>query len=472
MGIVKEPTDAAEFLANQNPLVNTVKLIITEHKLEVIIAGAADLNGIFRGERIPATRFILNPLASVAISDAFWVVDPETELEPKEPGYEGWWPSWDLGFGDVMVLPDLSTFRIVPWLDRTGLVLCDHFLPDGKPIEIAPRRLLRHVVERAAPIGQPAFAAELEFFLYNETPKSLAAKGYRAQSLEPVTIWPEPYGIYTGTVAEQVLRPLTRHLEAFGLPVECWNPEGGAGQFEINTRFSPLPEAADHAFLFKHAVREIAFQHGMTATFMAKPLPGFGSSCHVHQSIWADGVNLLWDSDATDRLSETAKHYIGGLVSSLRDFTLLFAPNVNSYKRMMPESAAGTTATWGYENRTTGLRVLHEDAAGCRIENRVAGADANPYLVMAACLAGGMWGIDERIAPPEPIKGNAYGNHSLALLPTSLEQAIAAFESSIVAKKYLGEEFVAFYAATRKWELEQFRANITDWEIKRYLPFV
>jgi glutamine synthetase len=464
--------DAQEFLSRQEPLVDDVKRAIAEHGLEVIIAGAADLNGTFRGKRVPAVRFLEHPLASVAVSDYFWAMDTEETVIPREVGYTGWWPSWEQGFGDVAVFPDLSTFRVVPWLDRTGLVLCEHFFLDGRAIDVAPRRVLRRVVERAASFGTPKLAAELEFFLYRESEESLEQKGHRAQLLQPLTIRLGAYGIYRGTTDEHVIRPLARHLEAFGIPVEYWNPEGGAGQYEVNMAHSELPDAADRAFLFKHAVKEIASQHGLMATFMAKTLPGFGSSCHIHQSVWADGHNLLWDGSSKDRLSELALRYIGGQVASLPDFTLMLAPNVNSYKRLIADSAAGTTATWGYENRTTGLRVIRDDATSCRIENRVPGGDVNPYLAMAACLAGGLYGLENEVAAPSPVEGNAYRDESMTPLPSSMEQAISAFESSSIAKDYLGDEFVRFYAATRKWELDQFRANVTDWEIKRYLQFL
>ena len=464
--------DDQEFLSRQKPLVDEVRRVTAEHGLEVIIAGAADLNGIFRGKRVPAVRFCEHPLASVAVSDYFWAMDTEEAVVPKEAGYSGWWPSWDQGFGDVAVFPDLSTFRVVPWLDRTGLVLCEHFFLDGRAIEVAPRRVLNRMVDRAASVGTPKFAAELEFFLYRESEESLEQKGHRTQLLQPLTIRLGAYGIYRGTTDEHIIRPLAKNLETFGIPIEYWNPEGGAGQYEVNMQFSELPEAADRAFLFKHAVKEIASQHGLMATFMAKTLPGFGSSCHIHQSVWEGSHNLLWDAPSESRLSQLGLRYIGGQVTTLPDFTLLLAPNINSYKRLIADSAAGTTASWGYENRTTGLRVLHDDEVSCRVENRVPGGDVNPYLAMAACLAGGLYGVENELAASNPVEGSAYQDSSLPQLPNSLEQAILAFESSSITKEYLGDEFVRYYAANRRWELEQFRANVTDWEIRRYLQFL
>ena len=220
-------------------------------------------------------------------------------------------------------------------------------------------------------------------------------------------------------------------------------------------------------------MKEIAAAHEMTATFMAKTLPGFGSSCHVHQSLWSpDGRNLCWEAGAPGHVSELLRHYVGGQLAVLQELTLLFAPNLNSYKRFGVESAAGTTASWGFENRTCGLRVINEGEEATRVENRVPGGDVNPYLAMAGCIAGGLYGIENGIKPPEPYTGNAYRDPSLPHVPASLEEAIGRFEQSEIANEYLGESFVRFYAATRRWELEQFRASVTDWEIKRYLPFV
>jgi len=392
----------------------------------------------------------------------------------RQRGFDDWWPSWDLGFADVQPIPDLSTLRIVPWLDKTASVLCEHFFLDGRPIEIAPRHVLRRVIDRMEGKGLVSkMAAELEFFLFKENEESLVEKRYAAEALTPMNIRLGAYGIFRGTTDEHILRPLTKHLEDYGLSIAYWNPEGGAGQQEVNLVYCELLEAADRAFLFKHAVKEIAASHDLMATFMAKTLPGFGSSCHIHQSLWADdGSSHFWDESDPGHISETMKHYIGGQMETLADFTLLFAPNVNSYKRMAPESAAGTTVSWGFENRTCGLRVINEDEHAVRLENRVPGGDVNPYLAMAGCIAGGLYGIENKIKPPEPIVGNAYRDPSVALLPLSLEDAIDRFESSEIAKEYLGEQFVSFYAATRRWELDQFRAAITDWEIRRYLPFV
>ena len=460
------------FLARQRPLVDQTRRTLQESGIEVVVAGSSDLNGIFRGKRVPAARFVEHPLNPVHVSDFFWAIDSEENVMEREAGYPGWWPSWDLGFGDVLPIPDLATLRIAPWLDRTAVVLCEHFFHDGSPVEIAPRLLLRRLVDRAAERGLlPKFAAELEFFLFKEDEASLEESGHRSAALKPLNLRLGAYSIFRGTTDEHVMRPLTRHLEQYGIPVEYWNPEGGAGQQEVNLLYCDLLEAADRAFLFKHAVKEMAASQDLLATFMAKTLPGWGSSCHIHQSLWSGDRNLCWEEDAPGHISDIALSYIGGQVATLQEMTLLFAPTLNSYKRFQPDAGAGTTASWGFENRTCGVRVINENADGMRVENRVPGGDVNPYLAMAGCIAGGLYGIENGIKPPDPITHNAYHDASIPAVPTSLERAIEAFEASEVAAEYLGAEFVRFFAATRRWELEQFRAAVTDWEVRRYLQF-
>jgi len=467
-------TSAGHEPAADPALVDRVRRAIADHDVEVVIAGTADLNGLFRGKRVPAARFVEHPTHPVHVSDYFWIMDTEENVMPPEVVSHGWWPSWETGFGDVLPIPQLETFRIAPWLERTAVVLTEHRFRDGRIIEFAPREMLRRLVDRAERQGVFAkLAAELEFSLYRESEDSLQEKGYRSDLLVPLNPRLGAYSIYRGSTDEHVIRPLARDLEEFGIPIEYWNPEGAAGQYEVNIVYTDVLEAADRAFLFKHAVKEIAQQHGLIASFMAKVLPGFGQSCHVHASIWSeDGEPLMWDEVADDHLSQTARHAVGGSLATLRDFTLLFCPNINSYKRLGPDPAAGSTVSWGIENRTAGLRMLTDDPQGCRIENRVPGGDANPYLVMAGVLAGMLHGIDNKIEPPEPHQGNAARDPAVQSIPMSLEAAVDAFESSDAAKEYLGPEFVRVFAATRRWELEWFRSGVTDWEIRRYLQFL
>jgi glutamine synthetase len=255
------------------------------------------------------------------------------------------------------------------------------------------------------------------------------------------------------------------------VPIAAWSPEGGPGQYELNLGPLDALEAADQGFLFKQAVKEVCALQGLLGTFMPKLDPmGYGSSLHVHQSLWdAEGAPTGRAEGEPHGISAQFRAYVAGMLATLRDFAVLFLPTLNSYKRLQPESAAGTTRSWGYDNKTMSLRVLTHEPRATRVEHRVPGADANVYLALAAMIAGGVHGVEQNLELPAPNTGNAYADAELELLPGTLDEAIEAFEGSAVARAQLGDEFVDYYAATRRWELEQFRAHVTDWELRRYL---
>jgi glutamine synthetase len=440
---------------------------IPDEHIETVIAGGCDLNGVFRGKFIPAARFQHDPAAPIPFCDVIYVFDPQEALISPPASVGGWWPRMDTGFGDFHALPDLSTFRKVPWLVDTAMVLCDHHHLDGSPIEVSPRQVLAHCVEEAETQGLvPRMAAELEFFLFQKPDTD-------GTLLRPVRTRSATYGVSRGSRDEELIGAIRRHVAEFGIPVESSMPEAGSGQYEINLAYSELPLTADRAFLYKHAVKEIADRHGLIASFMAKPMAGFGSSCHLHQSLWSPaGQNLFSDPGSPHGLSALAGSFIAGQLATMAELACLYAPTMNSYKRLVTDSAAPTTVSWGIENRTTALRLVGTSPESLRIENRCPGADVNVYLAMAAALAGGLYGIERQLALPEPVAGNAYADATLEALPTSLEAAVSRFEGSEAAKQFLGASFVEFYAATRRWEVEQFRAQPTDWEISRYLEVV
>ncbi|MFD9624027.1 glutamine synthetase family protein [Streptomyces virginiae] len=442
---------------------------IQSNNLDTIIVGGSDINGIFRGKRLPAERFIANPYEPVRFADYFIALDPSQHLIPPPPDFDGWWPDWSRGFGDIEAVPDLSTFRVAAWLPRTGVVLCDYRHIGGAPLVHTPRQVLRRVLEIAEQLGVVAkMGPELEFYLLRDDP----ADSRTRNSAEVRSMLPNSsvYGVLRGTLDEPVLQPLRHHLERSRISVDRCEPEGGPGQWEINLRYDDALEAADRAFLFKQALKEFSASKQLSVTFMAKPFSGeFGSSFHVHQSIWSIlGDPLFLETSAPGGLSKAALHYIGGALDTLADFTCLFAPTVNSYKRLTPYSAAGTTATWGHENRTAGIRSVMGVEGLPRIELRTPGADANPYLVLAGALAGGLHGMKEEILPPGETRGDAYESRR-HVLPHTLETAADAFAESAVAKEYFGEEFVRYFSHTRKWEARQFYSSVTDWEIGRYL---
>ena len=265
---------------------------------------------------------------------------------------------------------------------------------------------------------------------------------------------------------------MRRQLALAGLPVEACNPETGPGQFELNIRYDNALKAADDAFVYKHSVKEIAAQHGLMASFMAKPRRDWaGSSCHVHQSLWApdDGPNVFFDHERGHGLSQAGRYYAGGLLATMREFTALFAPTPNSYKRFTPYSWAGTSVSWSYENRSTGIRAIAEGPAQARLEHRLPGADTNPYIVVAACLAGGLHGIEQKIEPPPAYEGDAYATSRFESVPASLEDAVRLLEGSTVAREMLGEDFVRHYAVMKWFEAEKYRQQVSEWEIRRYV---
>lgn len=438
-----------------------------------VLVGGCDINGIFRAKFVPGDRFVADPGAAVHFADVFGIMDVQDDFMPRPEGFVGWWPTWDEGFGDLEAVPDLSTVTPAPWLDGSAIVLCDYVDLEGKRIEAMPRNVLGRVVSRIESAGlTPKMAPELEFMLFRETADSAAAKGYR--DLTPVVARPSAYGGARVASDLTLLAPIEEALAASGIELEATMAEAGPGQYELNLTPHTALRAADEAFLFKFVVKQVAEQNGLLASFFPKfSAGGFGSSFHVHQSLWNDdGTNVFYDPTSDDGLSTTARQYIAGLVACAREFTAVFAPFVTSYKRFEPESAAGSALTWSIQSKSVAVRAVPAGPGGTRVEHRTPGADANPYLTLAAMIAAGHWGIENDIDPGAPYQGNAYADPSVAVPPASMEEAIGLFEQSEVANKAFGEATVAYYAATRRWEWEQFRAAFTDWEFRRYLPVV
>lgn len=438
-----------------------------------VLVGGSDINGIFRAKFVPAARFAADPGAPVHFADVFTIMDVEDNFMPRPDGYTGWWPTWDEGFGDLEAAPDLSTVTAAPWLEGSAIVLCDYTDLDGKPIESLPRNVLRRVVAQVESAGfSPLMAPELEFMLFRETPDSAAAKGYR--DLDAVVARPSAYGGARVASDLPLLSPIEEALAASGIELEATMAEAGPGQYELNLTPQIALRAADQAFLFKFVVKQVSEQNGLLATFFPKfSAGGFGSSFHVHQSLWdGSGRNVFHDPKDADGLSTTARQYIAGLVSCAREFTAVFAPFVTSYKRFEPESAAGSALTWSVQSKSVAIRAVPGGPRATRVEHRTPGSDANPYLTLAAMLAAGQWGIENDLDPGAPYRGNAYADPGVAVPPASMEEAIDLFEQSEVANKAFGESAVSYYAATRRWEWEQFRSAFTDWEFRRYLPVV
>jgi glutamine synthetase len=352
-------------------------------------------------------------------------------------------------------------------------MLCDWLLPDaGGPVPISPRAVLARVVERARGMGyEPLSALELEFYLLRE--KAGTAHDKRAAELVPLQERPSTYGVVLGSMQEDIGSLIRNLMLDYGLPVEACNPETGPGQFEMTLRYGPSLVSSDDAFLFKSGVKEVAAQHDLLATFMAKPSSSWaGNSCHVHISLRdMQDRGVFFDPEEPEQLSVTMRHFAGGVLSTMRELTALMAPTPNSYRRYVPYSWAGTTATWGIDNRSAGLRVIREGERGTRLEHRQAGGDANPYIATAAVLAGGLHGIANRIEPRELSFVDVYSgpDDEATRLPHDLGEAVTLLERSRAARDWFGDDFVDHYVLMKRAELEAQSVAVTDWEVARYL---
>jgi glutamine synthetase len=457
-------TPTAEF----DVLRSGVEGLIEAGRLDTVGVGAGDFNGIFRGKYLPAEKFLAEIESPMAIGDMVFVLDPAEGVTIDGPDH-GWWPVSERGFREMRCIPVPESFRLVPWRDRTAIVLADFTFNDGAAVEAAPRRVLQRVIDRARSMGlDPMAGYELEFFVFRETLDTVARKGYR--DLTPFASRRQAWSMLQGRAEEGLARTLREGLDGFGIPVETWLVEGGHGQYEINVPYSDALQSADRALLHRFAIKELAEREGLLATFMARP-PGsvYGSSMHLHHSLWRqDGTNALYDAEGDASLSDLARHFIAGQLACQRELACLFAPNVNSYKRLVPGLSSGPNATWGFENWSTAVRVIAASASATRIEFRTAGADADPYLAIAASLAAGLHGIEQRLEPP-PVTRGLGDDVDAQRVPGSLGEAIVALDGSAVARDFFGDHFVDVYLATRRGELEAFQNVVSDWEGERYL---
>lgn len=444
-----------------------VHRFITENSIDTVKLGGVDIDGLWRGKRVPATYFADTVAVSgTRASNIVFGWDLQDNLIP-DLDYTG----WRTGYRDLVLKPDLTTLAVVPWERATASVMCDFEEPDGSPVLVSPRYILRRVLDLAEELGYCVKVGyELEFSLFAESAESLHEKGFARP--RPILPGSHTYSLYRSSLTEHILGDIRRHMLSYGIEVEGSFHEWGPGQIEVNLHYADARLAADQAVLYRNAVKEVCAQHGVLASFMARPTwEGPGNSGHVHQSIWdRDGRNALYDGE--QGLSQTGRHYIGGLLELLPALTLLCCPFPNSYKRRTEDSFTGTTSSWGYDNRTAALRLIVGTEHSTRIESRLAGSDANPMLVVAACVLGGMHGIREKSEPPDAVAGSAYERRDLPLLPANLRDAIDAFERSEVIREALGNEFVDHYAATRRWEQSCSERMVSDWERSRYLEML
>ena len=458
-----------------------ISQLIEQHDIDSVSLVAADLHGIARGKHVPAKRVLANPATTVNMSSFMVMMDYAGMPHPPPTGQSGWWPSWEEGFTDLRLVPDPATVRIVPWQDSNALVICDfEHAEGGWALDFMPRAIVRRLEERIVGLGYcTKLSVEMEWQLFRETEATAFEKRYR--NLTPLSPTAQCYSLTRSGRDVRLVRPIRKYLEEFGIPIEVWSAEFGPGMQEFNLIPETALAAADTAFLFKHAVREIAAQLDLFPMFMAKlTMEGFGNGVHINHSLWRDNEPVFFDAASPDKRSAIMKHAVAGELATLRDFTIMFCPTPNSYRRFAPHYSTGHVVGWAYDNKSVALRTVVDSTQTTRIEHRTGGSDANPYLAVAACLAGMAYGIENELDPPDVVRGDGYANPSLESVPATMGEAIDAFEQSELANAYLGEDFVRFYGHTERVELVAFKEavsdsspnNVSDWELMRYADTV
>jgi glutamine synthetase len=423
--------------------------------IDTIVCAFTDMQGRLMGKREEAHYFLAESVEH-GLEGCNYLLALDMEMDPQ-PGYQ--MASWERGYGDFHMTPDLGTLRRVPWLPGTAMVLCDVDWEDGSPVVASPRQVLKAQVERARAAGfEPMFGSELEFYLLKESYAEAHAKHYR--DLTPSVPYILDYSILATTYDEPFMRQIRNGMQAAGIPVESSKGEAWPGQQEINFRYSDAVTMADNHVIYKNGAKEIAHLNGCSITFMAKPdHTWIGNSCHIHASLWRDGENAFAGG------GEVFDGFLAGWIAHSKEFALFLAPTINSYKRYAAGSWAPTTLAWGHDNRTCGFRIVGHGKSQ-RVETRIPGGDVNPYLAFAALLAAGLDGLEQGLELPPALEGNAYESDA-ARFPSSLREAVAALEAGTVARAALGDEVVDHYLNYGRTEQRLFDQVVTCWERER-----
>lgn len=428
--------------------------------IDTVLLAIADMQGRLQGKRLSA-RYFLDEVLHHGSEGCNYLLAVDVEMNTVN-GYA--MSSWDRGYGDFVMRPDLSTLRRVPWQEGTAMLLADLAWEDGAEVAASPRQILRRQLARLEERGLRAYVGtELEFIIYEDSYEEAWKRGYR--DLTPANLYNVDYSLLGTARVEPLLRRIRREMEGAGLYVESAKGECNLGQHEIAFRFAEALATCDNHVIYKNGAKEIAAQEGKSITFMAKPNHREGNSCHIHISLRGLGGELVMAGDGPHGLSPLGRHFVAGQLACLRELTLLYAPNINSYKRFVPGSFAPTAVKWGFDNRTCALRLVGHGPS-LRLENRVPGGDVNPYLAVSALIAAGLHGIEQELELEEAFEGNAYASGA-ETVPTTLRDALALFEGSELAKKEFGEDVVAHYANNARVELAAFDAAVTDWEMYR-----
>ncbi|MEO6396508.1 MAG: glutamine synthetase family protein [Devosia sp.] len=440
-----------------------LKADVASGAIDTVLVAFPDMQGRLIGKRFQAEFFLESAIDETHGCD--YLLADDIDMEPV-PGYEA--ASWDKGYGDFVMKPDINTLMRTTWLEGTALILAD--LVDHHhhaPIPHSPRAILKGQLARLEKLGLSAnFASELEFYLFEESFRSIHEKGHR--NLKTAGYYIEDYHIFQTSKEEGVMRPLRKHLNASGIPVENSKGEWGPGQEEINVRYADALTMADRHVVIKNATKEIAHAQGQAVTFMAKWDFGLaGSSSHIHMSLAKAGKNIFADGKDPLGMAPIMKHFMAGLLTYAGDITYFLAPYINSYKRFQAGTFAPTKAIWSSDNRTAGFRVCGENSKGVRVECRIGGADLNPYLAFAALLAAGLKGIEDKLTLEPQFSGDAYTGKKLREVHKTLRDAIVALRKSKMLIDALGQKVVDHYVHTAEWEQFEYDRRVTDWELKR-----
>lgn len=440
-----------------------LKSKVREGTVDTVLTCLVDMQGRLMGKRFVAQHFIDSAWEETHCCNYLLA----TDLEMATPdGYAA--TSWQSGYGDYVMKPDLDTLRPIPWLEGTVMVLCDVLNQHShEPVPHSPRAVLKKQLARLEGLGFDAMmATELEFFLFEKSFDEIQKSGFR--ELQPISNYNEDYHILQTTKEEHVMRPIRNHLYAAGIPIENTKGEAEAGQEELNIKYAAPLDCADHHTIAKHGVKEIAWQQGHAATFLSKwHQDRVGSSSHIHQSLWKDGKSVFHDPKGEYEMSELMRQYMAGLLKYAPDVTYFLAPYVNSYKRFQKGTFAPTGSVWSVDNRTAGFRLCGAGTKAVRVECRIGGSDLNPYLAMAAQLAAGMAGIKEKLTLSPPLTGDAYSAKKVVHIPANLRDAIGTLKKSKMLRAALGDDVVDHYHRCAEWEQEEFDRVVTDYEISR-----
>lgn len=435
--------------------------MVADGTVDTVIVAFTDMQGRLTGKRISARLFV-DDVAAHGAECCNYLLAVDVDNNTVD-GYSI--SSWETGYGDMVMTPDFATLRAVPWQPGTALVMADLSWTDGRPVTQAPRSILNRQIDRLAERGLVPYAAtELEFIVFDDSYRDAWAAGYKG--LTPATDYNIDYAMLASTRMEPLLRDIRRGMDGAGMYCEGVKGECNFGQQEIGFRYDHARTTCDNHTIYKNGAKEIADQHGKSLTFMAKFDEREGNSCHIHISLRGqDGSAVFADPDAEDGMTPLFRSFIAGQLATMRELSLCYAPNINSYKRFAEGSFAPTAIAWGFDNRTCALRVVGH-GAGMRMENRAPGGDVNQYLAVSALIAGGLHGIENELELPEALEGNAYTSGA-ERLPTTLAEAAELFDNSTVAREAFGDDVVDHYLNYARVELKAFNAAVTDWERMR-----